>query len=124
MLVVIFGLFKTEVIRKSGPWRNLEEVEFATLEWVHWFNNRRLLELDGRDIPDRLEKPPVVEPIDPFQCCKLDLFDVSPRTVPPDGLGLEEPEDRLGQSVVVGVANTAHGRLDPGVGQTLRVTDR
>ncbi len=38
----IFGLFKTEVIRKSGPWRNLEEVEFATLEWVDWFNNRRL----------------------------------------------------------------------------------
>ena len=39
----IFGLYKTEVIRRSGPWRNLEEVEFATLEWVDWFNNRRLL---------------------------------------------------------------------------------
>ncbi len=36
------GLFKTEVIRRCGPWRSLEEVEFATLEWVDWFNNRRL----------------------------------------------------------------------------------
>ncbi len=46
----IFGLFKTEVIRKNGPWRNIEEVEFATLEWVDWFNNKRLLEPIG-DIP-------------------------------------------------------------------------
>ena len=37
------GLYKTEVIRKQGPWRNLEAVEFATLDWVDWFNNRRLL---------------------------------------------------------------------------------
>jgi transposase InsO family protein len=37
------GLFKTEVIRRRGPWRTLEAVEFATLEWVDWFNNRRLL---------------------------------------------------------------------------------
>jgi transposase InsO family protein len=35
----IFGLFKTEVIWPNGPWRNLEEVEFATLEWVDWFNH-------------------------------------------------------------------------------------
>jgi transposase InsO family protein len=46
----IFGLFKTEVIRPYGPWRNIEEVEFATLEWVDWFNNRRLLGPIG-DIP-------------------------------------------------------------------------
>ena len=46
----IFGLFKTEVIWPNGPWRSLEEVEFATLEWVDWFNNRRLLEPIG-DIP-------------------------------------------------------------------------
>ena len=38
----IFGLYKTEVIRWQGPWRNLEEVEYATLEWVDRFNNRRL----------------------------------------------------------------------------------
>ena len=46
----IFGLFKAEVIHPSGPWRSLEEVEFATLEWVDWFNNQRLLEPIG-DIP-------------------------------------------------------------------------
>ncbi len=39
----INGLFKTEVIWKQGPWRAAEDVEFATLEWVDWFNNRRLL---------------------------------------------------------------------------------
>ena len=40
----VIGLFKTEVIRAKGPWRNIEAVEFATLTWVDWFNNRRLLE--------------------------------------------------------------------------------
>ena len=46
----INGLYKTEVIRRRGPWRTLEAVEFATLEWVDWFNHRRLLEPIG-DIP-------------------------------------------------------------------------
>jgi len=40
----VIGLFKTEVIRRQGPWRTLEAVEFATLTWVDWFNTRRLLE--------------------------------------------------------------------------------
>ena len=39
----VIGLFKTEVIRRRGPWRSLEAVELATPEWVHWFNHRRLL---------------------------------------------------------------------------------
>jgi transposase InsO family protein len=52
----IFGLFKTEVIRKNGPWRNLEEVEFATLEWIDWFNHRRLLEPIGNIPPAELEQ--------------------------------------------------------------------
>ena len=39
----VIGLFKTEVIRSRGPWRSLEDVEFATLEWVWWFNYHRLL---------------------------------------------------------------------------------
>jgi transposase InsO family protein len=43
----IIGLYKTEVIRRRGPWRDLEAVEFATLNWVHWFNHRRLLEPIG-----------------------------------------------------------------------------
>ena len=46
----VIGLDKTEVIHKRGPWRNLDSVEFATLEWVDWFNNRRLLKPIG-DIP-------------------------------------------------------------------------
>jgi transposase InsO family protein len=43
----INGLYKAEVIHRRGPWRNFEAVEFATLEWVDWFNNRRLLEPIG-----------------------------------------------------------------------------
>ena len=46
----INGLFKTEVIWPRGPWKNLDAVEYATLEWVDWFNNRRILEPIG-DIP-------------------------------------------------------------------------
>jgi transposase InsO family protein len=47
----VIGLFKTEVIHRLGPWRSLEAVEFATLEWVDWFNNRRLLEPIGNIPP-------------------------------------------------------------------------
>ena len=51
----IIGLYKTEVIRRCGPWRHLEAVEFATLEWVHWFNHQRLLEPIGHVPPAELE---------------------------------------------------------------------
>jgi transposase InsO family protein len=51
----INGLYKTEVIRRRGPWRNLEAVEFATLEWVDWFNHRRLLEPIGSIPPAEAE---------------------------------------------------------------------
>jgi putative transposase len=51
----INGLFKTEVIRRCGPWRNLEAVEFATLEWVDWFNHSRLLEPIGNIPPAEAE---------------------------------------------------------------------
>ena len=51
----INGLYKTEVIRRRGPWRNLEAVEFATLEWVDWFNHRRLLEPIGNIPPAEAE---------------------------------------------------------------------
>lgn len=51
----INGLYKTEVIRHRGPWRNVDEVEFATLEWVDWFNNRRLLESIGNIPPAEFE---------------------------------------------------------------------
>ena len=51
----INGLYKTEVIRLRGPWRSLEAVELATLEWVDWFNNRRLLEPIGNIPPAEAE---------------------------------------------------------------------
>jgi len=51
----VIGLFKTEVIRRLGPWKSLEAVEFATLEWVDWFNNRRLLEAIGNMPPAEAE---------------------------------------------------------------------
>ena len=51
----VIGLYKTEVIRRRGPWRNIEAVEFATLEWVDWFNNRRLLEPIGNIPPAEFE---------------------------------------------------------------------
>jgi len=52
----IIGLYKTELIRKRGPWKNLDDVEFATLEWVDWFNHRRLLEPIGYIPPAELEE--------------------------------------------------------------------
>lgn len=51
----IIGLYKTEVIRRRGPWRNVDAVEYATLDWVHWFNHRRLLEPIGNIPPAELE---------------------------------------------------------------------
>ena len=51
----IIGLYKTEVIHRRGPWRHLEAVEYATLEWVDWFNHRRLLEPIGNMPPAELE---------------------------------------------------------------------
>ena len=39
----MIGLFKTEVIHHGGPWRTVDDVEYATLEWVAWFNTTRLL---------------------------------------------------------------------------------
>jgi len=51
----INGLFKAEVIWRSGPWRSLEAVEYATLEWVDWYNNRRLMEPIGNIPPAEAE---------------------------------------------------------------------
>ena len=52
----VIGLFKTEVIRRCGPWRSLDAVEFATLGWVDWFNTRRLLEPTGYIPPAEYEE--------------------------------------------------------------------
>ena len=52
----VIGLFKTEVIHRRGPWRSLEDVEFATLEWVWWFNYHRLLGPIGHVPPAEYEE--------------------------------------------------------------------
>ena len=51
----IIGLYKTELIRRRGPWKGLDQVEYATLEWVDWFNHRRLLEPIGHVPPAEFE---------------------------------------------------------------------
>ena len=51
----VIGLYKTEVIGPQGPWRHAEQVEFATLTWIDWFNNRRLLEPLGHVPPAEYE---------------------------------------------------------------------
>src|SRR5215217_9430757 len=51
----INGLYKAEVIHRCGPWRSFEAIELATLEWVDWFNNRRLLEPIGNIPPAEAE---------------------------------------------------------------------
>lgn len=51
----IFGLYKTELVRNKGPWRGLDDLELATLEWVDWFNHRRLFHELGRIPPVEYE---------------------------------------------------------------------
>jgi len=51
----INGLYKAEVIHRRGPWRSFEALEFATLEWVDWFNRRRLREPIGNIPPAEAE---------------------------------------------------------------------
>jgi putative transposase len=52
----LIGLYKTEVIHRRGPWKGVDEVEFATLEWVAWYNTCRLLELLGYVPPNEFEQ--------------------------------------------------------------------
>jgi putative transposase len=51
----IIGLYKTELIGRRGPWKGLDQVEYATLEWVDWCNHRRLLEPIGHLPPAEFE---------------------------------------------------------------------
>ncbi len=84
----------------------------------------RLFQLRRRYVPDRLEQPPVVEPIDPLQGCVLDGVNVPPGTTASDDFGLVQSVDRLGQGIVVRVTNTADRCVNARFGQTLRVADR
>ena len=56
MAETVIGLYKAEVIWRQGPWRNREAVERTTLEWVHWFNTKRLLEPIGSVPPEEFEQ--------------------------------------------------------------------
>src|SRR5215204_7726425 len=74
------------------------------------FVQHRVVSLFGfgwRHVPDGLEQPLVVEPVDPFQCRVFDGFEGSPRPPLMDDLGLVEAVDGLGQGVVIAVAHTA-----------------
>ncbi len=51
----VIGLYKTELVRRKGPWRGLDDLEFATMEWVDWFNNRRLFSALGYVPPTEYE---------------------------------------------------------------------
>src|SRR5262245_51078562 len=85
---------------------------------IHQFKLRR------RNVANRFEQPTVVEPIDPFESGVLDIVEFSPRATAVNDLGLVQPDDRLGEGVVVRVADAADRRLDAGLLQALSVTNR
>ena len=99
-----------------------------------WFESRGYVEhvdlsivaclgFGRRDVADGLQEPPVVEPIHPFEGGELDRLERSPRSTPLDDFGLVEAIGRLGQRVVVAIADTAHGGLDARLGQAFGVLD-
>ena len=51
----VIGLYKTELIHRRGPWKGLDQVEYATLEWVDWWTHRRLLQPIGLTPPAEKE---------------------------------------------------------------------
>ena len=85
---------------------------------IHRFELRR------RNVANRFEQPTVVEPIDPFESRVLDPFQITPGTTVVNDLGLEQSDDRLGEGVVVRVADAADRRLDASLLQALGVTNR
>ena len=83
-----------------------------------------MLGFGRRDVADRLQNPPVIEPAYPFQRRELHGLERAPWATPMDDLGFVEAVDRLGESIVVGIADAADGRLDAGLRQALGVFDR
>ena len=65
-----------------------------------------------RNVSDRLQQSLVVEPVDPFERGEFDRLEVAPGPAPPNDLGFVESVDRLGEGVVVAVADAADGRLE------------
>jgi hypothetical protein len=80
-------------------------------------------ELGRRDRTNGLQEPAMVEPVDPFQGGVLDLVDALPGASPADQLGLVQPDDRLGQGVVVAVAAGTDRGDRAGVGEPFGVAD-
>ena len=56
MAETINGLYKAEVIEDEGPWQGKKDVEFATLDWVHWFNHERRFGPIGDIAPAHAER--------------------------------------------------------------------
>lgn len=77
----------------------------------------------GRNVADRLEQSPVVEPAHPFEGGELHGLEAPPWAAAVDHLGLEQADHRFGQRVVVAVADTAHGGLDTGHGEARGVAN-
>ena len=73
----INGLYKAEVIHRLGPWKNMESVEWQTLKWVDWYNNRRLLEPIGNIPPAEAEEKYYAQKADLYQR-HLTLTDMGP----------------------------------------------
>src|SRR4051794_22673326 len=84
----------------------------------------RRLKLCWGDISDRLEQPPMIEPVDPFERGVFDRFQMTPRAAAMNHLGLVETDYGLGERVIVGISDAAHRRFGAGFGQSLRVANR
>lgn len=82
------------------------------------------LRFSGRDIADGLEKPSVVEPVDPFEGGELNRLERAPRAAPVNDFSLVKAVDGFCQSVVLAVADASNRRLNPDLCQPLGVFDR
>src|SRR6476619_1590892 len=82
-----------------------------------------VVRLRPADVSDGLQEPPVVEPVDPFQGRELDSLEAAPWPAPMDHLGLVETVDGFGESIVIGISDTADRRLDTSFSQALGVLD-
>ena len=88
------------------------------------FGEISLFSFGWRDVADGLQQPTMIKPVYPFQRRQLNGLKRAPRPAPMNNLGLVKPVDRLGQRIVVAVANAADRGFDPCLGQTLGVFDR
>jgi putative transposase len=66
----VIGLYKAELVRHRGPWRGLDEFEYAMLEWVDWWNHRRLLEPIG-NIPPAEREADFYRHNSTLNCCEM-----------------------------------------------------